>query len=99
MKAMTSDYSRAYSVPEDNTYSGSVRTTVSETYNQEGAVWVSVKIEIPGSQPYFVEFDNPDQVRECWEALGAYLQNRGTFRRAQPEDGEARAAEPQAEYI
>lgn len=92
------NYSRAYSVPEDKDYAGPVRTTVSETYNQEGAVWVSVKIEIPGSQPYFVEFDNPDQVRECYDALGAYLRNRGTFRRAQFDD-EQSAAEPEQEYV
>ena len=79
-------YSRAYLVPEDNDYKGVVRTTFSETYNQEGNAWVNMKVEIPGSQPYFVEFDNPDQVRACWEAMGNYLKNRGIFRRLPWED-------------
>lgn len=71
----------AYRVPENPEYAGEVKTSFSEVYNHDGAAWVSMTVEIPGSAPYSVDFDNPDQIRACYEAMGRYLANRGIFRR------------------
>lgn len=83
------DVSRAYNVYNEPGYEGKVDTTFSEVYNQEGNAFVSMKVVIPGHTEFFVDFDNPDQVRDCYEAMGKYLGNRGNFRRLEaPEVGD-----------
>lgn len=58
---------------------GKIRTTISETYNDDGTTWIRLETEVSPGETYNIDFDNPDKVRQCYEAIGRYLQNRGVF--------------------
>lgn len=85
-----------YNIIEDGG-DNQVKTTFLETYSPDGAVWVTMKVEIPGNMTCSVDFDNPAQVEQCMWQMQQYLKNRNTFRRLTNDDISI-AAEPEAPY-
>ena len=56
-----------------------VKTTFLETYDHEGNVWVTMKVEIQGAQPYYVDFDSISQIESCMWQMQQYLKRRALF--------------------
>ena len=85
-----------YNIIEDGE-GNNVKTTFLETYDHSGSVWITMKVELPGTMSYSVDFDNPAQVEQCMWQMQQYLKNRNTFRRVDP-DSASNAAEPEPPY-
>lgn len=69
------------------------KVTISEVYDQSSVAWISMKVEIPGNIPQFIEFDNVAQVQDCVDKMLRYL----AAREHSPLDG-GMAADPEQDY-
>lgn len=56
-----------------------MKTTITEEYDQEGNVWITLKLEIPGIPVQSVDFESHFQIAELKNRLQEYLDRRRAF--------------------